>query len=208
MSQSESVTNGHGAVIPTEPMFSVSAKKKAIWLFIIADGATFTGCLLVYGFLRNSAQTWPTPFQTSTIANAMLMTFILVTSSLFMLLGVRAAKANNKSAALRWTLITVLAGVLFAILHIREWHAMIGEGVTLFQNPWNTPLFGATFFSVTGLHLLHVLGGVVALLWVGIGYNGGRFRADDLEIAGIYWHFVDVVWMFVVPLVYLLNVSR
>jgi cytochrome c oxidase subunit 3 len=189
-------------------MFSVPAKKKAMWLFIIADAATFSGCLVVYGFLRNSAQTWPTPFQKSTVANAMLMTLILVTSSLFMLLGVRAAKSNDKSAALRWTTITALAGVVFAILHIREWHGMIEEGVTMFQNPWNTPLFSATFFSVTGLHLLHVLGGVVALLWVGLGYSGGRFHADDLEITGLYWHFVDLVWMFVVPFVYLLNVAH
>lgn len=208
MGQPEFVTNAHDAVLPTEPMFSVPAKKKAMWLFIIADAATFTGCLMVYGFLRNSAQTWPTPFHASTVANAMLMTFVLVSSSFSMLLGVRAAKANNKSAALRWTMITALAGVVFALLHIREWRGMIDEGVTMFQNPWNTPLFGATFFTITGLHLLHVLGGVVALLWVGVGYNRGRFHGDDLEITGLYWHFVDMVWMFVVPLVYLLNVAH
>ena len=86
--------------------------------------------------------------------------------------------------------------------------ALIGEGMTLFHNPWGTGLFGASFFSITGLHLLHVTGGVVALLAVGIRYKGGRYNADDLEVMGLYWHFVDLVWMFVVPFVYLLNLAH
>jgi cytochrome c oxidase subunit 3 len=97
---------------------------------------------------------------------------------------------------------------VFAILHIREWMGLIGEGVRLFQNPWGSALFGASFFSVTGLHLLHVTSGVIALLVVGIRYKGGRYNSDDIEITGLYWHFVDLVWMFVVPLVYLLNLSH
>jgi cytochrome c oxidase subunit 3 len=85
---------------------------------------------------------------------------------------------------------------------------LIREGATLLQNPWGTPLFGAAFFSITGLHLLHVTGGVVALIAVGLRYKGGRYHADDIEITGLYWHFVDLVWMFVVPLVYLLNLAH
>jgi cytochrome c oxidase subunit 3 len=136
------------------------------------------------------------------------MTFILVTSSLTMLFAIDAAKAGEKAKALQWTLITAGAGALFALLHIREWLGLIGEGMTLLKNPWGTGLFGAAFFSITGLHLLHVTGGVIALVAVGIRYKGGRYNADDLEITGLYWHFVDLVWMFVVPLVYLLNLSR
>jgi len=136
------------------------------------------------------------------------MTFILVTSSLTMLFAMDAAKAGDKAKALRWTLITAAAGVLFALLHIREWMALIGEGMTLFKNPWGTGLFGSAFFSITGLHLLHVTCGVIALVVVGLRYQGGRYNADDLEITGLYWHFVDLVWMFVVPLVYLLNLSH
>ena len=71
-----------------------------------------------------------------------------------MLLGVRAAMAGSKSAALRWTFTTAGLGIVFALLHIREWFALIGEGMTLFHNPWGTGLFGAAFFSITGLHLL------------------------------------------------------
>ncbi|MFZ1052734.1 MAG: cytochrome c oxidase subunit 3 [Candidatus Sulfotelmatobacter sp.] len=192
--------------IMTAPAFSVPAKKMAMWLFIIADTATFAGCLVAYGFIRNGTADWPRPFHS--ITNVALMTFILLTSSLTMLIGIRSAQKGDKGGAFRWTIITAVLGILFAVLHIREWLGMIGEGATLFHNPWGTPLFSSTFFSITGLHLLHVTGGVVALIAVGIRYQGGRYKADDLEITGLYWHFVDLVWMFVVPLIYLMNLSH
>lgn len=192
--------------IMTAPTFSVPAKKMAMWLFIIADTATFAGCLVAYGFIRNSTPDWPRPFHS--ITNVAIMTFILLTSSLTMLIGVRSAQKENKAGAFRWMMITAVLGIVFAVLHIREWLGMIGEGATLFHNPWGTPLFGSAFFSITGLHLLHVTGGVIALIAVAIRYRGGRYGADDLEVTGLYWHFVDLVWMFVVPLVYLLNLSH
>ena len=205
MSQADMTLHGHEAVM-MEPTFSVPAKKMAIWLFIIADAATFAACLVAYGFLRNGTPTWPRPFHS--ITNVAIMTFILLTSSLTMLFAVRAAKAGDKSAAFRWTMITAIAGILFALLHVREWMGLIDEGMTLFHNPWGTGLFGASFFSITGLHLLHVTGGVIALIAVGLRYMGGRYKADDLEVTGLYWHFVDLVWMFVVPFVYLLNLAH
>ena len=198
-------TAGHGGAME-KPAFSIPAKKMAMWLFIIADTATFAGCLVAYGFLRNATPDWPRPFES--ITNVAIMTFILLTSSLTMLLGIDAARMGDKAKALRWTLITAGLGALFALLHIHEWFALIGEGMTLFKNPWGTGLFGASFFSITGLHLLHVTGGVIALVAVGLRYKGGRYNADDLEITGLYWHFVDLVWMFVVPLVYLLNLKH
>jgi cytochrome c oxidase subunit 3 len=189
--------------------FAIPTKKLAMWLFIIADAATFAACLVAYGFLRNGTPNWPTPFRFSpTVLNAMLMTFILATSSLTMLLAVRNAQMDNKEGAFRWVLITAVLGALFAVLHIREWMGMIHEGVRLFQNPWGTGLFGAGFFSITGLHLTHVVGGIVALIAVGLRYQHGRYNSDDLEILGLYWHFVDLVWMFVVPFVYLMNVAH
>ena len=189
-----------------KPAFSVPAKKMAMWLFIIADTATFAGCLVAYGFLRNATPNWPRPFHS--ITNLAVMTFILLTSSLTMLNGVRAARGGNKAGALRWTLITAALGIAFALLHIREWMALINEGMTLLKNPWGTGLFGASFYSITGLHLTHVTGGVIALIVVGLRYKGGRYNADDLEVLGLYWHFVDLVWMFVVPFVYLLNLAH
>ncbi len=207
MSQAEiTMMGGHSTGVMETPTFSVPAKKMAMWLFIIADTATFAACLVAYGFTRNATLNWPRPFHS--ITNVALMTFILVTSSLTMLFGVRAAKAEDKAGALRWTFITAALGIVFALLHIREWFSLIDEGMTLFKNPWGSGLFGAVFFSITGLHLTHVAGGVVALLAVGLRYKGGRYKADDIEILGLYWHFVDLVWMFVVPLVYLLNLSH
>ncbi|HEX3822262.1 MAG TPA: cytochrome c oxidase subunit 3 [Candidatus Sulfotelmatobacter sp.] len=199
--------HGHppGMVVGLPP-FTVPAKKMAIWLFIIADAATFAACLVAYGFLRNGSAEWPRPFHS--ITNAALMTFILLTSSLTMLFGVRAAKAGDKAAAFRWTMITAIGGILFALLHIREWLGLIGEGMTLFHNPWGNALFGSSFFAITGLHLTHVAGGIIVLIVVGLRYKGGRYNADDLEVTGLYWHFVDLVWMFVVPFVYLLNLAR
>ena len=205
MSQADLTMEGH-ATFAGQPPFSLSTKKMAMWLFIIADTATFAGCLVAYGFLRNATVNWPRPFHS--ITNVALMTFILVTSSLTMLFGVRAAASGAKSGALRWVFTTAGLGIVFALLHIREWLALIGEGMTMFHNPWGTGLFGAAFFSITGLHLTHVTGGVIALIIVGIRYNGGRYKADDLEVLGLYWHFVDLVWMFVVPMVYLLNLAR
>jgi len=86
--------------------------------------------------------------------------------------------------------------------------SLIGQGVRLFQNPWGAPMFGAAFFSVTGLHMAHVLGGVIALVVVASGYKAGRYVSKHIEIWALYWHFVDLVWMFVVPLIYLLNMKR
>jgi cytochrome c oxidase subunit III len=200
------VSRSEATEVMTAPAFSIPAKKMAMWLFIIADSATFAGCLVAYGFIRNGTPDWPRPFHS--ITNVALMTFILLTSSLTMLIGVRAAQRGDKAGAFRWTMLTAVAGILFAALHIREWMGLIGEGVTLFHNPWGTPLFGSLFFSITGLHLLHVTGGVIALIAVAIRYSGGRYKADDLEVTGLYWHFVDLVWMFVVPLVYLLNLAH
>jgi cytochrome c oxidase subunit 3 len=189
--------------------FAIPTKKLAMWLFIIADAATFGACLVAYGFLRNGSINWPTPFHFfPTIVNAMVMTFILITSSLTMFLGVRAAKLGNRGAAFRWTMTTAVGGVIFAILHLREWMGLIQEGVGMFHNPWGNALFGASFFTITGLHLTHVTIGIIVLLVVGMRYKSGRFNGDDLEITGLYWHFVDLVWMFVVPLIYLLNVAK
>jgi cytochrome c oxidase subunit 3 len=206
VTQGDLAMDGHSTGLTVGPAFSIPTKKLAMWLFIIADTMTFAACLVAYGFVRNGAPDWPRPFHS--ITNVAIMTFVLLTSSLTMLLGLRSARAGDKARAFRWTMITAVLGIAFALLHIREWMGLIDEGMTLFKNPWGTGLFGASFFSITGLHLTHVTSGVIALIVVGVRYRGGRYNADDIEILGLYWHFVDVVWMFVVPLVYLLNLAR
>lgn len=208
MSEGNLMMGGHAPGVMEESPFAIPSKKLVMWLFIISDAVTFGALLFAYGYIKNASTDWPEPFELKSILNVMFMTFTLVTSSLTMLVATRAAKAGDKSGALRWTFITVVGGILFALLHVREWAGLIGEGVRLFQNPWGSPLFGATFFAITGLHLTHVIGGVTALTVVALGYKRGRYNADDIEIWSLYWHFVDLVWMFVVPMVYLLNLKR
>lgn len=206
MSHSEVALGGHTPVMEPSP-FAIPAKKLAMWLFIISDIMTFAACLVAYGFLRNSTANWPRPFHSFTIASVIVMTVILITSALTMVIGVRAAHAGDKAAGFRWTMITLAGGLVFVILHLREWFGMMAQGVTLFKNPWGTGLFGGAYFSVTGMELLHVIAALIALLIVGLGYKSGRYSAGDLENVGLFWQFINVVWMFVVPLVYLMNLA-
>lgn len=208
MSESNLNTGGHAATMEGSP-YAIPSRKLTMWLFIISDAVTFGAILFAYGYLRIASTDWPEPFKFNpSIMNVMIMTFILITSSLTMLLAVDASKAGDKPRTMRWLGLTMLLGAIFAGLHIREWMGLIHEGVRMFQNPWGAPLFGATFFSITGLHLLHVISGIVALSVIARGFARGSLSAGHVESVGLYWHFVDVVWMFVVPLVYLVNIAR
>lgn len=186
--------------------YGIPSKKLGMWLFVISDAITFSAVLFAYGYLRLAASDWPRPFQISpSIINATIMTFVLLSSSVAMVLAVREAGLGRIKNAVWWLLATAFGGVLFDVLHIREWLGLIHEGVRPFQNPWGTPMFGAAFFGLTGLHMLHVTIGVLYLLIVAIGFGRRKFSAVDVEVSGLYWHFVDLVWMFIFPLVYLLS---
>ena len=201
------VDSMHAAAMEPSP-FLISSKKLTMWLFIVADAATFGALLFGYGYLRFGSPNWTRPFTFSpNIINALGMTVVLLTSSLTMLGGVAAAREGRRSATLKWLGATVLLGTLFAVLHLREWSGMLHEGWSLSANPMGgTALVGALFFSITGLHLLHVISGVIAIIVIAIAFQTGRLTAGHVETTGLYWHFVDLVWMFVFPLVYLLNV--
>jgi len=197
----------HRAPMEESP-YGIQSKKLAMWLFIIADAATFGAILFAYGYLRIANPDWTKPFAFSpTIVNGIVMTVVLLTSSLTMVAAVAAAQSGRVSGTVRWLGATILLGIVFAALHLREWFAMISAGWRLFRNPMGgSPLFGATFFGITGLHLLHVFCGVIVIGVITAGFRRGRFAADHVETTALYWHFVDLVWMFVFPLVYLMNV--
>ena len=199
----------HGAALAaSEPSpYQIPSRKLGIWMFILADAATFGAMLFAYGYLRVANPDWNRPFAFwPSIVNGIVMTVILLTSSLTMIAAMLESQRGRTTAALRWLSATMALGALFAALHLREWFALIGNGWRLFRNPLGgTPLVGATFFSITGLHMLHVMSGVVVIGVIGLGFRRGRFTASHVEITGLYWHFVDLVWMFVFPLVYLLN---
>ena len=244
-------------------LFGTYSKKIGMWLFLLSDSLTFGALLYAYSYGRISTPNWPTPFHSSSIINATFMTAFLLTSSLTMVLAVNAAVFGRAKAVRGWLLATMACGTAFVILHGREWNHLIAEGLTLPVFPTvpgaegnkefvevskTVPQFAATFFGLTGMHMLHVTLGVVYLgvvalrkkfipillgLWLVAwlatpSYSPFHYGAhvlllaaivcsiilwlkpkvydsSDIEVAGLYWHFVDLVWMFIFPLVYLMS---
>jgi len=190
-----------------ESGLAVGNKKFGMWLFLISDALTFAALLISYSYLR-IANDWPHPFAFSpAILFSTLMTLVLLSSSLTMVFGVAKAHDGERKQAAKWVWLTALGGVVFIALHLTEWNHLIHEGVTPFANPWGAPLFGGTFYLITGLHMTHVAIGVVYLAVIALGHSSGKYSAEDVEVSGLYWHFVDLVWMFVFPLIYLLSVA-
>jgi cytochrome c oxidase subunit III len=206
VSEAHLTMGAHTAPPMEERPFAIPSKKLAMWLFIMSDVMTFAACVAAYAFLRNASPDWPRPFHG--VTNVAVMTVIMLTSSLTMLIALQAAKADDKAGAFRWMMITAAAGFLFTLLHIRDWMGMMNQGVGLFHNPWGSAAFGAAFYSITGFSLLHISVGTIALIVVAIRYQGGRYNADDVELFSLFWQFISLVWLFIVPLVYLMNTAR
>jgi cytochrome c oxidase subunit III len=186
-------------------LFRTYSNKIGMWLFILSDSLTFGALLFAYSYGRISNPAWPTPFHSASIINATVMTGFLLTSSLTMVLAVSASSRGHRKATVRWLLATMFCGAMFVVLHVREWLGLIHEGMTPHSNPWGAPQFGGTFFTLTGLHMLHVTIGVVVLGIMTVRSLGRKFSSNDIETSGLYWHFVDLVWMFIFPLVYLMS---
>ena len=187
--------------------YATNSKKFGMWLFIISDALTFSALLFAYTYCRVANPDWPKPFDFSpAIIFSTVMTFCLLSSSLTMVMAVHAMNSGNRASTVKWIIATMIAGATFVVLHLSEWLKLINEEhVTPFKNPWGVPLFGATFFSITGLHMTHVVIGIIYLTIICQAVARGKFKAEDVEVAGLYWHFVDLVWMFVFPLVYLMS---
>ena len=175
-----------------------------MWLFIVSDALTFAAFLSVYGLLRILSVEWPEASQIFDLRLITVMTFALISSSAVMAMAVGTSQSGNMRAAVRLVLLTSVGGLIFLGLQAYEWTHFIGEGATPWTNPWGVPAFGASFFLITGFHGAHVLSGVIVLLATALGVKSGRYGANSIEIAGLYWHFVDVVWVFVFAFFYLL----
>jgi cytochrome c oxidase subunit 3 len=189
--------------------YAINSKKLGMWLFIVSDAITFSALLIAYSYVRLASPAWPTPFEFyPSLVKATVMTFLLLTSSVTMVMAVHSAKQEKRGAVVKWLLATMAGGLGFVVLHATEWAGLIEGGVRLFKNPWGTPMFGAAFFSLTGLHMLHVTIGVIYLGVVAACIGAGKLTSDDVEVSGLYWHFVDLVWMFIFPLVYILSIKR
>jgi cytochrome c oxidase subunit 3 len=117
---------------------------------------------------------------------------------------VAASKDGRRRETLTFVLLTVVGGTAFLGMQAFEWTHLIREGARLAQNPWGDPAFGSYFFLLTGFHGTHVLTGVVVLAATAFRLARGLTSPEGVELAGLYWHFVDLVWVFIFTLFYLL----
>jgi heme/copper-type cytochrome/quinol oxidase subunit 3 len=173
-----------------------------MWLFLGTDAAGFGGLLIASGVLRARATTWPDPYQRFSLALAAGMTLALLLSSLTLSLSVAAATRRGRGAALAWLTVTILAGLAFLGGQAIEYHDLLTR----------TPAVGLTadlaaslFFVITGFHGLHVVAGLVylAALLVGTG-RAQRVSPDTLAVGALFWHFVDLAWVAIFSVLYLL----
>ena len=181
----------------------VSWQKLMIWVFIVTDGLLFAGLLAGYGFVRLASPAWPDQAEVFHLPMIGFMTFLLISSSATMGSAVAAASRANLRTAARFILLTILGGLGFLGMQVYEWTSLIREGARLDSNPWGVPQFGASFFMITGFHGSHVLSGLVILTIVVWRLKAGRGTSQGVELAGLYWHFVDLVWVFIFALFYL-----
>jgi cytochrome c oxidase subunit 3 len=187
------------------PPFGASWQKTMMWVFIVTDALLFSGLLSGYAFLRQSIPSpWPRQSEVFSIPFIALMTFILITSSMTMGTAVTAARLGDGKKALRNLIFTIAGGLAFLGCQAYEWTELIHEGARLHTNPWGPPQFGQAFFVLTGFHGSHVFYGLVILIVTAIRTAMGRTPAQGVEMAGLYWHFVDLVWVFIFTLFYLL----
>ena len=205
------VATMHPGVEPAEsPLTPESWGKLGMWIFLVGDAMGFGTLLAGYGAMRYGSADWPNPFQHLGINLTAFMTFLLICSSVTMVKGLEAIKLRDRSKAKMYLLLTAIGGAGFLGLQAYEWTHLIEGGLKVYGNPWGASLFGTTFFIITGFHGMHVTGGVIYLLVmlaiVSKPSNpmGPGWTYNVVEIAGLYWHFVDLVWIMVFTFVYLL----
>jgi cytochrome c oxidase subunit 3 len=195
----ETPANWSGGVAP----LGMSWQKLMMWTFIITDGLLFAGFLAGYGLARTASPTWPDQQEVFHLWFISLMTFVLITSSATMATAVAAARLADWNRVSKMVLATLAGGATFLGMQAIEWTNLFREGVTISRNPWNVAAFGNYFFVITGFHGTHVLIGVLILLALSFRARGRKTTPEGVELAGLYWHFVDLVWVFIFTLFYL-----
>ena len=194
---------------PMDPQFKKAGPGKiAMWIFLTTDGLSFATLLIAYGALR-ALMPWPNPAEAlGGVELSGFMTFLLICSSVSMVLSVDACKQRSSRNMLFWLGVTIFGGVLFLGLQVYEYTHLINDmGMSFTKYEYGNNLFATTFFAITGFHGLHVLSGVIYLIYVFVLAVQGRFDKGDyhlLEMAGLFWHFVDLVWILVFTFIYLL----
>ena len=210
------MTDSHAApaAVPVDPhVGEATGGKVAMWLFIAQDGMSFGGLLLAYAILRVTAIDWPVPEELLGINLTAIATFILICSSVSMVFAVDAAKNRDQGGLMKYLMLTIAGGIAFLGIQYYEYTHLYDIGIKLTETVHNgelqNPLFGATFYAVTGFHGLHVLSGVIYLCCIlkkaATGaYTQGGISYSAVELVGLFWHFVDLVWILVFTFIYLL----
>ncbi len=205
---------------------SVSWGKAMMWIFLLSDTFIFGCFLLSYMTVRMSTtEPWPNPSEVFALEIGgthlpliliAIMTFVLISSSGTMAMAVNYGYRRDRVKTAVLMLVTAAFGATFVGMQAFEWSKLIHEGVRPWENPWGAAQFGSSFFMITGFHGTHVTIGVIFLLiiarkvWRGDFDQGkpGFFTSrkgcyEIVEITGLYWHFVDLVWVFIFALFYL-----
>ncbi|PCJ27720.1 MAG: bb3-type cytochrome oxidase subunit IV [SAR86 cluster bacterium] len=192
--------------------------KAMMWIFLVSDTFIFTCFLTSYLSVRlSTTQPWPPQSEIFALSFGgdpipliliAIMTFILITSSGTMVLAVNYGYRKDKIRTFWLMVVTALFGMSFVGMQAFEWTKLIvEEGVRPWGNPFGAAQFGSVFFMITGFHGLHVSAGVIYLLTIAFKVRAGHYDKkgyEVVEIAGLYWHFVDLVWVFIFAFFYLL----
>ncbi len=221
MSEAVITDTGNGVVADfsaDKQTFQVPWGKAMMWFFLLSDTFIF-GCFLTsYMTVRMSVRdAWPIPSEVFALSFGgepipliliAIMTFILISSSGTMAMAVNMGYRGERNKAFWLMLATAGFGLMFVSMQAFEWTKLIMEGVRLWSNPMGASQFGSTFFMITGFHGLHVSAGVIYLVIVARRIRSGfydrtRGNYEMVEIAGLYWHFVDLVWVFIFAFFYL-----
>jgi heme/copper-type cytochrome/quinol oxidase subunit 3 len=196
VSQTEAIaTQMHSAT-------GLPSRKILMWAFIGSECMLFGSLIITYMVYRGRSIVGPYPEDLLNIPFISVTTFVLLMSSLMMVLALGAVQRGDMKRGKMWLLATALLGSVFLAGQVYEFTHFVHEGLTL-----RTNLFGGSFFLLTGTHGAHVTVGVIWLLSLFFMATRGRLtraNAETVEIAGLYWHFVDVVWIVLFTLIYLL----
>ena len=186
------------------PLTPESWGKLGMWLFLAGDAMSFGGLIVGYGILRHASTKWPVPAAVLGINLTALMTFVLIVSSVTMVLSLSAIQNGDRAKFNKFMGLTILGGLFFLGCQAYEWTHLIHDVLPKYNLAFSKDLFATTFFVLTGFHGMHVSGGVIYNICVFLAVNRGRYEAKHVEIAALYWHFVDLVWILIFTFVYLL----
>ena len=186
---------------------TASLGKIGMWFFLCSDALSFGGLLLAYGILRGQSARWINPGEPELGINFTAgLTFLLICSSVTMVLAHAAAVENKRKEMLMFLGLTILGGVLFLTGQFKEYFGIGGPGLIEEGLVFGHSAYASTFYLITSFHGCHVLTGVIYLTIIFIRALLGQFdggKHNHIEIAGLFWHFVDLVWIIVFTFVYL-----